>query len=169
MHLDHAELQALFTLWQQTGGARLPARREFTPADLKRWMGNLAIIRLVPPHGRLRVDLVGTRIVEIDGYDSTGRFLDEIAPPHATDILLEPYRNVLDHAQPHYHSVVPPSRPTTAVHRLLLPLADDGVTIDRILSGVCAEPAAAKPGATVFDQLDPAARRHRAQWARLSC
>lgn len=162
MDLDHPELDALYALWKQTGGERLPARQQLPPARLKRWLGNLAIVRLVPPSGRLRVDLVGTRIVEIDGVDSTGRFLDEIAPPHAVDILLEPYRTVLDRGQPHYHRFVPPSRPTTAVHRLLLPLADDGVTIDRILSGVYAEVGAVQPGETVFDHVEGARRPARA-------
>jgi hypothetical protein len=156
MDLNHTELDALYALWKQTGGDRLPARAHFTPPQLKRWMGNLAIVRLVPPHGRLRVDLVGTHIVEIDGVDSTGRFLDEIAPPHAVDLLLEPYRTVLDHGEPHYHRFTPPSRPLTAVHRLLLPLADDGVTIDRILSGVYAEVGTVKPGETVFDHVEGA-------------
>jgi hypothetical protein len=156
MDLNHPELDALYALWKQTGGDRLPARGHLNPPQLKRWLGNLAIVRLVPPHGRLRVDLVGTRIVEIDGVDSTGRFLDEIAPPHSVDMLLEPYRTVLDHGQPHYHCFVPPARPTTAVHRLLLPLADDGVTIDRILSGVYAEPGTVKQGETVFDHVEGA-------------
>jgi hypothetical protein len=101
----------------------------------------------------LRVDLVGTHIVEIDGVDSTGRFLDEIAPPHAVDLLLAPYRTVLDRGAPHYHRFTPPARPMTAVHRLLLPLADDGVTIDRILSGVYAERGTVEPGETVFDHV----------------
>lgn len=158
MDLDHPELDALYALWEQTGGDKLPAREQFTPKHLRRWMGNLAIVRLVPPTGRLRVDLVGTRIVEIDGVDSTGQYLDEIAPPHAVDTLLEPYRTVLDQRRPHYHRFVPPSRPTTAVHRLLLPLADDGVTIDRILSGVYAEVGVVQPGETVFDHVEPPAR-----------
>jgi hypothetical protein len=158
MDLDHPELDALYALWGQTGGDKLPAREQFTPKHLRRWMGNLAIVRLVPPTGRLRVDLVGTRIVEIDGVDSTGQYLDEIAPPHAVDALLEPYRTVLDQRRPHYHRFVPPSRPTTAVHRLLLPLADDGVTIDRILSGVYAEVGVVQPGETVFDHVEPPAR-----------
>ena len=158
MNLDHPELDALYAFWKQAGGRRLPARAQFPPTRLRRWMGNLAIVRLVPPSGRLRVDLVGTRIVEIDGVDSTGQFLDEIAPPHAVDILLEPYRTVLEQGQPHYHRFVPPSRPTTAVHRLLLPLADDGVTIDRILSGVYAEVGVVQAGETVFDHVEPPVR-----------
>ena len=153
MNLDHPELDALYAFWKQAGGRRLPARAQFPPTRLRRWMGNLAIVRLVPPSGRLRVDLVGTRIVEIAGVDSTGQFLDEIAPPHAVDLLLEPYRTVLDHVEPHYHRFTPPSRPMTAVHRLLLPLADDGVTIDRILSGVYAEPGTVRSGETVFDHV----------------
>jgi hypothetical protein len=160
MKLDHPELDALYAFWKQTGGERYPARHDLSHTQLKRWMGNLAIIRLVPPHGRLRVDLVGTRIVEIDGVDSTGRFLDEIAPPHAVDILLEPYRTVLDQGGPHYHRFTPPTRPSTAVHRLLLPLADDGVTVDRILSGVYAEVGTVQPGESVFDHMGPV--RHAA-------
>ena len=153
MNLDHPELDALYAFWKQAGGDRLPARAQFPPTRLRRWMGNLAIVRLTPPDGRLRVDLVGTRIVEIDGVESTGKFLDEIAPPHAIDLLLEPYRTVLQQAGPHYHRFTPPSRPLTAVHRLLLPLADDGVTIDRILSGVYAEPGTVRPGESVFDHV----------------
>jgi hypothetical protein len=158
---NHKELTALYALWGDLGAGRLPARSAFTHARLRPWMGNLAILRLVPPHGRLYVDLVGTNIVQVDGVDSTGKYLDEIAPPHAVDILLAPYRELLETGRPTYHRFTPPNRPSTSVHRLLLPLADDGATIDRILSGVYAEKGLVKGRETVFDHMAAPANRRK--------
>jgi hypothetical protein len=151
---DHAELSALYDLWYEVhAGVRLPSRADFPPELLRPWIGHLAILRVVGPEQRLRVDLVGTRIVELDGRDSTGCFLDEMAPPHAVDTLLAPYRELLAKLQPVYHRFAAPARPMLGVHRLLLPLAEDGETVDRILSGVYADDGLVPQDRNVFDLL----------------
>jgi hypothetical protein len=106
---------------------------------------------VIGPERRLRIDLVGCRIVELDGVDGTGRFLDEIVPPHLAETMLAPYREVLARARPVYHRFSLPSRPQTSIHRLLLPLADDGARVDRILSGIYADPDLVKSGRKVFE------------------
>jgi hypothetical protein len=151
---DHADLSALYDLWHEVhAGVRLPSRTDFPTQVLRPWFGHLAILRVLGPEQRLRVDLVGTRIVELDGQDCTGRCLDEVVPPHAVDTVLAPYRELLNTGQPVYHRYTAPDRPLLGVHRLLLPLAEDGDTIDRILSGVYADQDLVAPGRNVFDLL----------------
>lgn len=154
MEFDHAELDALYGLWKKQAGDRLPARAQLSPEALRRWMGHLAIVRLVGPEPRFRVDLVGTRIVELDGVDSTGHYLDEIASKPAVEVLLEPYRTVLETGRPQVHRFTPDHRPLTSVLRLLLPLADDGVTIDRILTGVYADEGVVDRHESVFERIN---------------
>jgi hypothetical protein len=155
---DHAELSALYDLWHEVhAGVRLPSRGDFPTQVLRPWFGHLAILRVLGPEQRLRVDLVGTAIVELDGRDSTGCVLDEVVPPHAVDTVLAPYRELLSKAQPVYHRYPAPDRPMLGVHRLLLPLGEDGESIDRILSGVYADEGLVAPDRNVFDLLPPRA------------
>jgi len=68
----------LYDYWQAKGGAegRIPWRRDIDPLELAEILPNLAITEAVD--GRWRYRLIGTRIVEFVGRDSTGRYFDEL-------------------------------------------------------------------------------------------
>ncbi|HLZ65862.1 MAG TPA: PAS domain-containing protein [Aliidongia sp.] len=71
-------IHRLHDYWLSKGGAegRIPQRSDIDPLELVDILPNLAIIEVV--EGRWRYRLIGTRIVEFVGRDSTGKYFDEL-------------------------------------------------------------------------------------------
>ncbi|QJE72911.1 PAS domain-containing protein [Aerophototrophica crusticola] len=134
------QLQSLLSFWESLRkGRELPSRQDFRPEDLGPWMGHLGLVA-VEHGGRFRVRLSGTTIVEYDGEDFTGRYLDEAVPPAAYQEILRPYRQVLETRQPVHSSYVSRLGPSASatLERLLLPFSDDGCRVDLIMAGIYA-------------------------------
>lgn len=130
------ELSRLHDLWHEIGAGReLPSRADICPEALKPWLRNVALIDIERMPLRFRRRLVGTKIVDYQGTDETGRYLDDRDPDAVDSWNMDDY-------------VVCATR-GTAIHRaerstdsagseirwerLLLPLASDGRTPDKIL------------------------------------
>ena len=81
----------LYDYWQAKGGAegRIPWRRDIDPLALAEILPNLMIVEAID--GRWRYRLIGTRIVEFVGHDSTGKHFDELGSDHSA-----PFRHQQD-------------------------------------------------------------------------
>jgi hypothetical protein len=55
-----------------------PRREDFDPVDFPRALGNITIFDVEPDPWRFRIRIVGTRIVEETGRDTTGVYLDQL-------------------------------------------------------------------------------------------
>jgi hypothetical protein len=78
---------------------------------------------------RFKATLIGTRLVDWDGCDGTGRYLDEIISSAHRDAAIARYVTVATSAT-WYADIVrflAPRTTTATLHRLLLPFAADGV------------------------------------------
>lgn len=134
------ELVSLKALWHAKRGTRiLPGRSDFTPEDLKPWLGNIAIIAVEPQpdgHPRFRVALSGTTLDDYRGYSVTGRYLDELSRNIA--LAGEQYAECVTRREPvHFiHDNSSNSAIYTVMAKMLLPLGDDGVTVNRILTAI---------------------------------
>jgi hypothetical protein len=99
---DNPRFQDLVAYWRQKGGVRtLPLRRDIDPLELQAHLGSLNIIECLPGLGDFRYRLIGTKIVEAYGRDSTGRTVRELyeaADPEYCAFLLEAYREVATRA-----------------------------------------------------------------------
>jgi len=75
------ELRQLHDLWQALRGERrMPARRDFDPADARRLLPHIMLIDVVaeaPRERRYRVRLHGTAQAAFQGTDWTGAYLHE--------------------------------------------------------------------------------------------
>lgn len=75
-------IRHLHDYWQrQRGTHRFPARNELDPIDMKPALGGITIFEIHPKADggfRFRYRLIGSAIVARDGFDMTGRFLDEL-------------------------------------------------------------------------------------------
>lgn len=119
----HPQLQSLLTFWDHLRGDRpAPSRSDFTPADLKHWLGNINLVDLEP--SGIRVRLHGTMCVMYDGADFTGRYLQEVIPPEVLDVVVAPYRELQASSAPVHHRIPPGVLKGTcqALERLILPL-----------------------------------------------
>lgn len=120
----------LLELWRsRCVDGRLPARRGFDVLELRDFMGWLNIAEVLPGGDDLVYRLVGTGVVERMGRDITGRRVSEVLPPTALRI----FRHLIRHPAPLRGHGAVGWRDREFLHHetLLLPLADDGATVDR--------------------------------------
>lgn len=137
------QLLSLEALWRlKHRGKRLPRRGDFRPEELRPWLGNLAIVAVErQPALRFRVTLSGTVLDEYRGYGITGQYVDALCSGPASSLPRfiqcteeqSPVRFVHDNS---CNSVV-----YRRMAKLLLPLSDDGIEVDRILAGLYPLPA----------------------------
>lgn len=136
----HPKLQSLLAFWENEHRAagRLPPRRHFSFEAMRPWLGHLAVIAVERPALRFKATLVGTMLVEYDGRDDTGRYLDEaISAPNRTAALAR-YTRVAEtgHWLADIAQIVAPDTTVAPLHRLLLPCAHDGRTVDTVLAAI---------------------------------
>jgi hypothetical protein len=135
--IESRSLRQLYDYWQEKrAGRAFPARRDLDPLEFTFALGNVVLIDVTHDPLRFRFRLVGTRIVNYEGIDPTGRYLDDLP-------LLE-LRQMLDGA---YRHVVAAREPVRNMRErfldgrmrrfevLDLPLSSDGTTIDMIMIG----------------------------------
>lgn len=136
-------LQPLLAYWKsRSGDERLPARADIDPLDIPRLLPFLYLVDVEPQGGgatpyRFRYRLVGTGIVERNGGDPTGHYLEEFEnrPFHAT--ILEDYARCASEKRP----VAAARRFMDAAgrhwpyQRLVLPLSDNGQDVNMLLGG----------------------------------
>lgn len=129
-------------------GDRLPARRNLRPRDIVDILPHIVLNDVVPgAPDRYRYRLVGTRVAEYYGFDPTGRMLDEVAGGEFHDSVVRAFARCRETRQPQFEHL---NRSWSAIHRysrLILPLAEDGKTVDIIMVVVLssAEPVHRNP------------------------
>lgn len=136
-------LAKAYRYWASIGpGGRLPARRDIDPLDIPSVLPNLALIDVVGAERRLRYRLIGSTLVDAIGHDPTGRFLDEVYPDfnespshHYRDEVARTGRPSYRHGRASLRF----SKDFATVERLYLPLAEDGESVDMILSVIAFE------------------------------
>lgn len=132
LRLDSPRLILLHELWRgKCREGQLPARRDFDPPEMKEVLGAIFLLKHLPEQEDFRYTLIGTEIVKWVGSDNTGRLVSELFG---------------DHGRSFYH-LVRTSRNPARLHGtvfwrdkrhvrfelLALPLANDGITVDRIM------------------------------------
>lgn len=123
--------------WEaKRGGRSLPARRDLDPVDIPRLLPFVTLADIEPEPFRVRYRLAGTMVVETTGMEITGRYLDELAPPHVLASYHAIYRRCCEHFAPSYASV---DWEFTADRRGsyeigAFPLSSDGARVDMVLT-----------------------------------
>lgn len=137
------QLRALEAFWKLKRGKRaMPARGDFSIEELRPWLGNLGILVVEhAPDLRFRIALSGTQLDSYRGHSVTGRYLDEICTTR-TDTRPQ-YQTCVTRGEPVHlqHDNSRNSAIYPRMGKLLLPLSEDGVTVDRILMAMYPLPA----------------------------
>ena len=130
---DNPKFRDLLAYWERKRGTReMPTRSDIDPLELKQHLGWLVMVDVLPEPGRFRFRLVGTKVVEAYGRDSTGRTVEEAfadADPVGYAFLLDLFGTIVE--QRAVARAKGPIRPTHQMLRnsdaLLLPFdAGDG-------------------------------------------
>lgn len=125
----------LFLYWERLrAGRAMPARSDLNPSDLRALLPYLTLID--HPDGQFRFRLVGTAVTQDLGRDMTGSLVGSyVSPPEYAAALQAIYEHVFSTAHPvfttgEYRSA---SRAIHTISRLILPLSDDGKTVNMVV------------------------------------
>jgi hypothetical protein len=134
-HNRSQKVRALHAWWlAHRGASGLPDRRDLDPAALRALLPNLFIADIEPAPFRVRYRLVGTKAVQVTGFDITGRYLDELLTVEPDVPWIDYYRIVYESREPLLGSVVVPasSGGTFKYEFGLFPLTQGGTTIAQV-------------------------------------
>jgi hypothetical protein len=129
----------LYDYWQARRPApnRLPARADIDPSEIPHLLGAVWMTDVVRTERsvRFRERLVGTAMVELYGFETTGRWFEEIYEGRHLARQLATYRAIAAGGRPHLSRLGVPRRDREFLiyDRLILPLAADGRTPDILL------------------------------------
>jgi len=128
-----------FDYWQSKCGARaMPRRRDIDPTEIPRLLPNLQITELIDGGARIRYRLAGTAIVDAYGANLTGKYFDEVFSGRRLDYVKANYRGVCSEKRPLL--VCNPYVSTRNIElicaRLVMPLSEDGVTVNQCLTAM---------------------------------
>ncbi len=134
--VESPALKVVLAHWQAVRGNRLmPAWRDIDPAAIGRHLPMVWAWRYDVDQATFIGRLAGEEILAVLGKEIRGRRLEQCFPADAAGVVLERYKTVIRtpsilHSTGHVHM-------KTGRHgvgeRLVLPLADDGITGDGIL------------------------------------
>ncbi len=78
---DNPRFVELKAYWdRKRGGRAMPMRADIDPLDLRGHLGSLVLIDVLPGLADFRMRLIGSKIVEAYGRDSTGKLLSALTP-----------------------------------------------------------------------------------------
>jgi hypothetical protein len=139
---DNPSFQDLLAHWnKKRAGRALPLREDFDPTEMRRHLGSLVLVECLPGLEDFRYRLIGTKVTQAYGRDSTGKTVRELYAaddPEYCDFMLDTYRLVV--TRPVIARVKASLRPVRKDYRqadaLLLPLAGSDGRAQWILNEV---------------------------------
>ncbi|MBO6562919.1 MAG: PAS domain-containing protein [Nisaea sp.] len=126
-----------YMLWDDKRGARpMPARADFDPVEMPRLLASMILVDVEQPETRLKVRLAGTKIVDMFGSDYTGMYMDEIDFGDVREKVLGEYLLCATEKRPLFsdHSFRKINDYYHSIERVLLPLSNDGKTVNMLMA-----------------------------------
>jgi len=133
------DLLEMYAYWQHKRGPRqMPTRADIEPVEIKRLLPGMLLVDVRPspdgPHDFV-YRLVGTREVEMRGYDPTGKSVAEAYYGKSAELVTACYRRVADTGQPFldedcFHLHGQEWSPSASIY---LPLSNDRTKVNMVL------------------------------------
>lgn len=127
---------------------RLPGRRDIVPSEIKPLLSFVILSEVLRDPFDIRFRLVGTKVVEMNNVDLTGRHLNYgVSDPAWRDYWTAIYRRVAETGEPAFGADTYEYRDRShaGLEWCLLPLAADGRNVDMIFE-LEAYPPGSRPG-----------------------
>lgn len=128
---------------EKRGARRWPARADIDPVEIPDLLPEIILLDAVGTPPRFRKRLVGSSIVEKEGVDSTGRWLDESLNPAIRDEVVRQHHEAAEAPEGNCYTVAFAGGDGKhySYQRLLLPLSSDGRRVDMLFGGARFLPA----------------------------
>ncbi len=134
------QIQEIFDYYENIRGGRpCPSRADFEPSDIPNLLEYVSLIDVCDTTPRFIYRLVGTGVVRLLGKELTGHPVGTGVKTTEIGSVLDRYANVADTMTPFYHLdlLQEENNDYTEVERVMLPLSDDGTTVNMILVLAC--------------------------------
>ena len=138
-HVRSARIHRLCDYWRSKHvGGRLPRRADILPEEIPTLLPYVLMVDLETEPFRVFYRLIGTRVATYNKRDFTGQYLDELDFP-STSRIIELYHAVMTERRPRFGAANLRSRSAAwvAFEYAVLPLSDDGVTVNKCLAMEC--------------------------------
>jgi hypothetical protein len=128
----------LYDYWtQRRGSRRFPARNDLDPLDMKYLLGELVLLDVHYEPLRFKYRLHGTKLVTRAGFDMTGEWVHDWPAPQYRARLISAYTRTVEAGEPQRGArAIFDDRRWREYEFLILPLATDGLMIDKLLTAV---------------------------------
>ncbi|MDD9924197.1 MAG: PAS domain-containing protein [Rhodospirillaceae bacterium] len=139
-----ARIRAFYDHWDRLrGGRECPSRGDFDPAAVPEFLEYISLVDVSPETPRFVYRLVGTGVVRLLGKELTGQPVGTGVKASEIDKVLDRYQTVAATMVPLYHRdyLQEENNDFTEVERLMLPLSEDGQSVNMILVFVWPRPA----------------------------
>ncbi|UUX49507.1 PAS domain-containing protein [Nisaea acidiphila] len=130
-------LREAFRLWQEKRRDRpMASRADFDPLEMPGLLPLIILLDVEGSRNRMKVRLAGTKIVEMFGSDYTGSYLDEIDFGDVREKVLREYGLAVTEKRPVFsdHSFRKPDDYRHKIERAILPLSNDGESVNMLLA-----------------------------------
>jgi hypothetical protein len=140
VHLVHPILRAMSDyVAAKRGGRPMASRRDLVPSEFKSCLGWVTIVEVLSHADDFRYRLVGSRIAEFFGADSTGRTVREAfapAGPDAVAVMLALFRMAVERKAivRTFGTLGVVGRDLQDFDSLYIPFSSDGATVDAVMN-----------------------------------
>lgn len=131
------DILAFHHFWIGKSGDRaMPSRCDFDPADMVAFLPGITLIDVVADSRQFVYRLVGTREVAMRGNDPTGKSVADGFFATSAETAMESYRDVVTRRAPRFEQrrFMTPDGRIGHEQSVILPLSDDGLTINMIIA-----------------------------------
>ncbi|MET1029208.1 MAG: PAS domain-containing protein [Dongiaceae bacterium] len=129
--------RGIYEYWDMKRGAgRMPARRDIDPVEMRPWLAAIQLIDVFHNPRRLIYRLVGQVDVDFRGYNPTGKSVEQCAIGNTLQESLRNYDIVITERTFVYDfaDYLSPSGFLRGQECILLPLSDDGETVNMVMT-----------------------------------
>ena len=153
-----AEQVELYNLWNaKRGGRHMPDRAEFTPADLRPWLGDIHLLQVIDGGRDFLYLVYGTSVGRFHDVEMTRRHVSDW-PEDMRVSAMRTYTQVTREACPYLvrqHETA--QGRLRSNHRLVLPFSRDGTRVDYIMTHLHQIPANPEDAGLFYHPLPPGA------------
>ncbi|HEX3673530.1 MAG TPA: PAS domain-containing protein [Rhizomicrobium sp.] len=147
-NIDHPILRFLREYWEsKRAGRAMPSRGDIKPSEMKEHLGWIILQDVLPDYADFRYRMIGSRVTQYFLGDSTGKTVSETFAPYGeaavNGVLAVHRKSARDRVVLRTHGGAGwLGRSFLDFDALYLPLSDDGLTANMILSAFTFDQAA---------------------------